>query len=445
MPEPKKRGFNLEALQAVNALDVSCRASEVLRETQNLSSAAKSAQAWMVENSAIARTQQFLRENAIGTLIAATEFKRAEDLKRLVSPYEGIQKILRPDAGILAAIEAAKQQDNLTARINVDLKVTQAFSKHLDQYRDIAKQYEASFHLPHAAEVARLLANMKLDGGTVAAYARQHMDDLASQRDLVVSMSRPWMREIEAARSVTALMELRGLGSALRSSQGFEETLTEALRSDLGDWRDRISFPQGVFDDPIVRTEFYVERGFNLSLTDFPEETFREGLVRVGLDSDSKDEVEWPKAMYAADAIEEGAFRRTNKCHNYLQRLERRLRQFIDEAMTAHYGADWPTKQLPPLILESWEKKKSRAENSGVILRMFIEVADFTDYEAIICRKDHWREVFKGRFKRQESVRESFQRLYPIRLATMHARFVTKEDELYVLTESMRLLSAIGS
>ncbi|KQB60781.1 MULTISPECIES: hypothetical protein [Acidovorax] len=75
---------------------------------------------------------------------------------------------------------------------------------------------------------------------------------------------------------------------------------------------------------------------------------------------------------------------------------------------------------------------------------MFIEAADFTDYEAIICRKDHWREVFQGRFKRQESVRESFQRLYPIRLAAMHARFVTKEDELYLAAEGMRLLSAIS-
>jgi hypothetical protein len=287
---------------------------------------------------------------------------------------------------------------------------------------------------------------MKLDGGAIAAYALQHMDVIASQRDLVASMSRPWMREIDAARSTAALMELHGLGSALRSVQGFDEVLTKALRSDLGDWRDRISFPPTVFDDPHARTEFYVERGFNSSLTDFPEEAFQECLVRVGLlDTDLQDGDEWAEAMHAVDPVEDAAFRRTNKCHNLLQRLERRLRQFIDAAMTERYGADWPKKRLPPDMLDLWESKKSRAENAGVVLTMFIEVADFTDYERIICRKDHWREVFQGRFKRPESVRESFQRLHPIRLATMHARFVTKEDELYVLAESRRLLGAIGS
>lgn len=163
----------------------------------------------------------------------------------------------------------------------------------------------------------------------------------------------------------------------------------------------------------------------------------------VGLDVEARPVIELPDAMHAADAVEEVAFRRTNKCHNYLQRLERRLRQFINDAMTMQYGADWPGKRLAPQMLESWEHKKSRAENSGVIVTLFIDVADFTDYEAIICRQDHWRDVFESRFKRKESVRESFQRLYPIRLATMHARFVSNEDELYVLAESMRLLSAI--
>jgi len=445
LTEPKKPGLNLDALPGAWALDISRQASAVLRGATGLSTAAQQAKALLAENSAAAQAQRFLRENSIGASIATMEFKRAEKMKKLLNPYEDIQRLLQRDVGLQATIEAAMRQESLTAKISTDFLAAQEFAKHLDHYRDIAKQYEASFRLPQAVEASRFLANMQLDGGVVAAYARKQLSGMTSQQDLVASITRPWMREMDTARSVTALMELQGLGSALRSIQGFDNALTTALRADLGDWRDRIAFPQVIFENPVARTEFYVERGFNSALTDFPEEAFQESLVLVGLDADSQDVVEWPQTFHATDAIEEMAFRRTNKCHDYLQRLERRLRQFIDAAMTAQYGADWPKKRLTPQMLESWESKKSRAENSGVILTTFIEVADFTDYEAIICRKDHWREVFQERFKRQESVRESLQRLYPIRLATMHARFVTKVDELYVLAESMRLLSAIGN
>jgi hypothetical protein len=53
--------------------------------------------------------------------------------------------------------------------------------------------------------------------------------------------------------------------------------------------------------------------------------------------------------------------------------------------------------------------------------------------------------VFAPVFRRAESVRESFQRLYPIRLCTMHARIVTQDDELYLFVETKRILSAIKS
>jgi len=440
--EPKKPTLNLDALQAAHALGIS---STALSDMQGVSAAAKQAQALLVENSAVAQAQRFLRENSIDASFAALELTRIEEMKRLLNPYDDIQKLLQPNVATYAAIDVVKQHESLTASISADLQAAQAFSKHLDHYRNVAKQYEASFRLPEAMEASRLLADMHLGNGTVAAYAQQHLHDSAVQRELIASMSRPWIREMEAVRSMTALMELQGLGSALRSVHGFDDRLTAALRLDFGDWRDRISFPPVVFDDPVARTGFYVERGFNASLTDFPEETFEQSLVLVGLDADAREVIELPDAMHAADAVEEAAFRRTNKCHNYLQRLERRLRQFIDGAMTMQYGTDWPKKRLTPQMLELWEHKKSRVENSGVIVTLFIDVADFTDYEIIICRQDHWREVFESRFKRKESVRESFQRLHPIRLATMHARFVTKEDELYVLAESTRLLSAIGN
>jgi hypothetical protein len=66
-----------------------------------------------------------------------------------------------------------------------------------------------------------------------------------------------------------------------------------------------------------------------------------------------------------------------------------------------------------------------------------------TPESSVICRKDNWRLVFAVFFDRQEGVRESFQRLFPIRLDTMHARPITQEDELLLFVEARRLMKAI--
>ena len=69
--------------------------------------------------------------------------------------------------------------------------------------------------------------------------------------------------------------------------------------------------------------------------------------------------------------------------------------------------------------------------------------ADFTDYEKVICKRDNWP-VFEPFFVRPESIRETFQRLYPIRLDTMHSRPITQDDELLLWLETRRIIRAIG-
>lgn len=421
MDEPKKTGAGLDVLGMLRASDMT---NDALREIHNSSSMANAAKMFSEMSSARALTEKFQQP-------ILADFESMSQMKQFIDPYRDMEKFGK----LNAAIEAATGLTDLTA--------AGVFSKQLDRYRDIAKQLTGSFHRPDIAEACRLFADEQSNGGAVAAYARQHLNDFASQKALAASISQPWMKELEALRSANALIELHGLGSALKSVHGFDEALTTALRTDLGDWRDRISFPAIIFDNPLARTDFYVARGFDTSLTDFPEDTFSESLVLVGLD-DFLDEGMSADVVNAADSIEAAAFRRNEKCYDCLQRLERRLRQFINQAMTAQYGVDWPKARLAPVMLESWEEKKSRAKNNGVILTMFIDVADFTDYEAIICRKEHWRDVFQSRFQRKESVLESFQRLRPIRVDTMHARFVTKDDVLYVFAESTRLLRAIA-
>lgn len=303
-------------------------------------------------------------------------------------------------------------------------------------------QHEMLFRLPRQLEVSHLLDDYSL--GAVAKLVQQQQSAfILDHQQFVDAISTPWLNSIESARSVSAILELQSIGNALLTMKGFEPGFTVALRKDLGDWRDKITFPEVGLIDPVTRTEFYIDRGFNSALTDFPYAAFQQGLNLAGLGDASLDLELYGAVAPQSENAEEAGLRRTNRCHDRLQRFERQLRQFIDKEMTVQYGPNWPKKRLTPKIYESWEFKKQKAENNGITLS-FIDVADFTDYEAIICKQDHWRELFARRFKRKESVRESLQRLQPIRLTTMHARIVTKEDELYLVAEIIRLIRAIN-
>ena len=121
------------------------------------------------------------------------------------------------------------------------------------------------------------------------------------------------------------------------------------------------------------------------------------------------------------------------------------VRRFTDRRMTEAYGPDWPWHRLPNDLYEKWARKKQRAEDAGGRVWPLIAYADFTDYELVLCRGDNWREVFVRYFSRPESVRETFQRLYPIRLDTMHARPITQDDELLLYVETRRLMKVTAT
>jgi len=381
--------------------------------------------------------------NSIQSAIAAAQ-KQIEHSNAL-SAAAKLGQLVEQNSALSVAMKSVTRQEALMAASSSFFKstrISEEWTRQFSAYKELDRLQANMFSLPKLSEATRLFEASGL--GAVSSFLKRHERELLAQQTIVKSMDIPWLRKLQGAQSVTCFRELHSIGTALKSFPGFDPGLTAALRLDFGDWRDKITFPENVFVDAGARVEFYVDRGFNQSLTEFPDAAFSQGLELAGLHGGILfDEADWTEIAPSDDPVEEAAYQRTNRCHNYLQRLERKLRLFIDRVMTAQYGPDWPKKQLPRDVLENWESKKSKAEAYGTPLSLLIEVADFTDYEKIICQKKHWQEVFQPWFRRSESVRESFQRLYPIRLATMHARFVTKEDELYVVAEATRLLSAI--
>lgn len=322
-----------------------------------------------------------------------------------------------------------------------DLRRARVFDVDSRWLREIERA--ARFSLPEMTEIGRLMEEFRRSplSEALARYAEQP----SGLQLAIESMRSPWLDAQEGMRSIAGFAELQGIGHALRSMPAFSESLTAALRIDLGDWREPITWPPDIFTNLAARSDFYATLGFDHALTDFPPSAFEQSLDIAGL----RQEPPLLAERYGVpipsrdDEEEEEGLARTNVAHDWLQRLETQLRTFIDERMTLAFGADWAKHRLPNGLHEEWQEKKRKAEQTQGKERPLIAYADFTDYVRVICRGDNWREVFGAFFVRQESVRESFQRLYPIRLDTMHARPITQDDELLLYVETRRLVKVI--
>ena len=268
------------------------------------------------------------------------------------------------------------------------------------------------------------------------------MDRTKSLKGAIERMTQPWMHLEHASRSATGIAELLALGNGLSRFKPFETSLVESLRPSLGDWRDHIDFPQVALVDPITRIELYRDQGVDTVLTDFPVPAFHESAVIAGLDTQIDDEL----PHQTEDVNEEDfGFERAEKAFSELRRFERAVRKFIVEVMVDAFGVQWIKRQLPPNMREKWEEKRQTDIDAGNPEQPLIEYADFSDYRMIIERADNWKGVFKHVFQRPEDIRESLQRLNPVRIATMHSRIVTMEDELLLMVETKRVLKAIRS
>jgi hypothetical protein len=317
-----------------------------------------------------------------------------------------------------------------------------AWQDDMELIRQTVEGFESRFRLPEIAESIQMIEEFRANAASVV---KQFTVDTSSLKLAMDTMRTPWLDIHQVMQSTESFAELQSIGQVLKNMSVFEESVAAALRINLGDWRDRITWPDNISTDLAARSEFYVKLGFNPALTNFPAPAFRQSLEIAGLKHQPPpaiDQYTSPAAPALNDDEEKG-FVRTNVAHDWLQRLESHIRRFVDELMTRQFGLDWPRNRLPNGLYDRWQEKKRTAVQSGAREQPLIAYADFTDYELVICKRDNWREIFASFFRRPESVRESFQRLYPVRLDTMHARIITQDDELLLRAEVTRLLKVV--
>lgn len=246
----------------------------------------------------------------------------------------------------------------------------------------------------------------------------------------------PFIQMQDRLKSLRGFSELSAIGAAVRIVEPFEPGLVKNLRRDLGDWRDAEADADDLLDDPAARVTLYEERGFNAELTDFPAEGFESALTVTGIDLGTVSEALAPPPTTAVPVFNVHAYQ-------WLFVFEREIRTFILKCLTQAGDGNWEAR-VPNGMREKWQEKKTKALSEGESEQPLIHYADFADYADIILGRANGRDCFRETFKREEAVREGFNRLRPIRLITAHMRVMTNEEWLILNLEIRRLLRAIG-
>ena len=221
--------------------------------------------------------------------------------------------------------------------------------------------FEKRFKLPEIGEAWRL--TQSLDSGRIAGIVGSQFFDGPSLKRAMETMQSPWLDQNDRLRSIQGFAELQSIGQALRMFPAFDDRVADALRSDLGDWRQPVEWPASIANDPVARSAFYVERGFNSALTDLPAPAFEESVSIAGL-SGPLLFIEGYGAEADADVEEEEGCIRTNEAHDRLMRFERRVRRFIDTRMREVAGEHWVKHRVPGPMRAAWEDKRQKQLDS---------------------------------------------------------------------------------
>ena len=374
-----------------------------------------------------------------------------ETLRRQLEPLSVQIEALQSNAGIHRFIEDADRTrtlirvalgpvEDLRRRLQLNTELLDAATE-LRGFRRLGVALEKQFLLPELPDALKLLKALEM-GGTAIALS-PFRDHVSRFRQAIEAMTTPWLDSQNQLRSIEGLLGLQHIGHELHSKPVFDVESAERLRHYLGDWRARIAWPSAIFTDAPVRSGFYLERGLHPDLTYYPAIAFDQAITNAGV---KRAPPPYIRAYAHADdkrGEEDAGFERTNAAHDRLQRFESHLRAFIDQRMTANVGKNWIKHRVPGDMCRQWKDKQAKALDEGESKQPLIAYADFTDYVQIIVRRDNWDQVFASVFRRKSLVQESLQRLYPIRVCTMHARIISQDDELYLHAETNRLLTAM--
>lgn len=241
----------------------------------------------------------------------------------------------------------------------------------------------------------------------------------------MLSQPRAWVDVGNPRQSVSAYVDARALATIVHDGPPQSRAVVAAVREELGDYRETDPVPEVVAADPVLRSAFRLEVGFNADLSTLPPAILATIFSPFGGGIERDIEAD-PEALESA-------------VHQRARRLELKLRRFIEKKMAAKLGPKWSKQRVPGKTVTGWRARRQTDIDNGRTPSRLFDYAGFEDYRAIIEQKENWPEIFEPIFKVKTSILETLRRLSLIRNPDAHYRIVTIDDFLDLHTEGRRL------
>jgi hypothetical protein len=370
-------------------------------------------------------SQLATRRAAIGALEDAyAALGMGKDRERLLGHVTGVGSLARIASGL---IDHAGDMRRRTSEMLAETERLLAGGAQIGAidgalrtgYRDLFP----AMRRPRATEIEAVIT------ATTALEALKPYPDWAAQaRQRFDAISTPWVRSDLPDASIAAMARLVTLDKVVDHGRPGDSGVIEALRGRLGDYRGDDASSGDALDDPVARTGYQLDRGFDPVLTVLPTAVVAVMFAPFGA-SDPAVEVD-------PDQLE-------NAVRMLIKRLEHALRRFIADRLQSLYGDTW-FDALPSEIRRAWTAGRQRDIEAGRTPDDLIAYADFEHYRRIIEHPDRWPRLFEPVFRDQAAIRETLRRIAVIRNPGAHFRAVTLEDLIILRAEGVHLSKWLG-
>lgn len=241
----------------------------------------------------------------------------------------------------------------------------------------------------------------------------------------MLGLRHAWVDVSNPGQSVGAYVEARALVAVVEKGAPESRAVVAAVRQELGDYRATETVPEVIVGDPVLRSAFRLEVGYNADLGSLPPAVIASIFGNFGGRVSRNFEAD-PEALESA-------------VHQRARRLELKLRRFIERKMLAACGPRWAKQRVPGKTVAGWRARRQIDYDNGRTASRLFDYAGFEDYRSIIEQKDNWEQVFAPVFRIKTSILETLRRLSLIRNPDAHYRIVTIEDLIDLHVEGRRI------
>ena len=290
-------------------------------------------------------------------------------------------------------------------------------------YRNIATGLENP-----ASKLASELASMVEPYKALNLTTLQWRDEIANRMS---ALQPTWALSDHIETSMLGFTRLGRLSDVVHGRQLFSRSVSDIVAEELGQAVD-----YDADAEPEEKDKTAIAGGLRPELIAFKPSTYPKVLIAAGF--------EFHLDPAPAPAGDGGELVYDPQHQLLFNEIERRLREFILNAMKEIGETDWVRDRVPGEIRDNWYDRREADRDAGRTGLHPIYYADFMDLCAVITNRRNWREAFEQTFDNKHDFTVSMQRLHPVRLSIAHNRPLSRYEVLALMNEGARILLALG-